>query len=149
MLYLSKPLLGLATALSHIFQSLNHDYFFTYIHNRNPWFSVPINFLGHTTLFAAAITAVRLTRQRQITPATVFALIVVFITISINSVSVPEPRFGMLVYLVAGPAAIWGMITLQSAMSRASAILASTLYGTGATALSLAMIPAELIGAAG
>lgn len=146
-IYVHQPLRGAATALAHLFQSVNHDYFFTYIHNRNAWLGAPINFVGHVTIFAAGTAAVgwtvAATRERRVDCAAIFTLMVVVVTVLTNSVAIVETRFGMLIYLVAGPLAIWGMVTLRTApnLYRVTLIAACLVYGLGATALSFAMLP--------
>ena len=83
------------------------------------------------------------TRERPADCAAIFTLMVVVVTVLTNSVAIVETRFGMLIYLVAGPLAIWGMVTLRTApnLYRVTLIAACLVYGLGATALSFAMLP--------
>lgn len=145
-LYLLSPLRGAVTAAGHVFQSVNHDFFFTYNYRNSPWANAPINFLGHVSLFLGGVAvwgfaASSSLRTYRWLPAVVFTAITVIMTLMVNSVAIVETRFGMLVYVAAGPLAVWGAIQLRSSQRRGMTAAATLLYATGATALSFAMLP--------
>ena len=147
-LYLLSPLRGAAMAAGHIFQSVNHDYFFPYVYDRNAWLHAPINVIGHLVLYLAGYACWVSARssQKSLVPvaAAVFALVAVAMTILVNSVAVVETRFGMLIYLVAGPLAAWGVVRLWSSPRRGKVAAAGLLFGISAATLSFAMLPKGL-----
>lgn len=147
-LYLVSPLRGAAIIAGHIFQSVNHDYFFPYVHDRNAWQHAPLNAIGHMVLYLAgyACWVSARSNQKAFAPvaAAVFALVAVVLTILVNSLVAVETRFGMLIYLAAGPLATWGAVRLWSSPRRGMVAAAGLLFGLSAAALSFAMLPKGL-----
>jgi len=146
-LYLLAPLRGAALAASHVFQSINHDYFFPYIYDRNSLVHAPINLLGHTVIFLAGLAGWRLavapSARTPVNPAVIFVVAAVAMTLLVNSVAVVETRFGMLAYVAAGPLAVWSVATLRPSPNAGRIAAAALLYGVCASALSFAMLPAS------
>jgi len=150
-LYLTSPIKGAILALGHVYQSINHDFFFTYNYHPNPWSNAPMNLFGHVILFFAGYAgwglAIAGARQRACfpNPAIIFTIVAVTLTAMVNSVAMVETRFGMLIYLTAGPLAARSVAGLRSSQHRGLIIAAALLYGVAATVLSFAMLPNPVI----
>jgi hypothetical protein len=119
--YLWRPQHGIPTMLAHIFNSVNHGYFFTYLHDLRPWYYIPMNAANHLILFAAAGSAVSFLLSRRAQQAMneasalpadglwLFLLIGFVLTCGVNSVTLPETRFGLAIFCLSGPLAAWGI----------------------------------------
>src|SRR5262249_1240420 len=118
--YLSSPLRGIPTLIVHVFNSLNHSYFFPYLYDLYPWYYAPVNAANHLMLFAAAGSAVSfaLSRRRQamkglsISTADglwLFLLVGFLLTCGVNSLTQPETRFGLAIFCLSGPLAAYGI----------------------------------------
>lgn len=128
--YLWRPQHGIPTMFAHIFNSLNHSYFFTYLHDlRLPWYYIPMNAANHLVLFAAAGSAIwfLLSRRLQTINGTsvstadgvlVFLLMGFILTCGVNGVVQPETRFGLAVFCLSGPLAAWGIYKWSFANSK-------------------------------
>ena len=119
-LYVAQPLRGTATVLAHLFNSIDHGTFFTYAYDLRPWYRIPLNTLNHTMIFAAAFGIGRWLLERlpswrcgsfaSSDAIAIFLLIAVAGTCAINSVSAVETRFGLMIFGLAAPLAIYGIL---------------------------------------
>lgn len=128
--YVWMPQHGIPTMFAHIFNSLNHSYFFTYLHDlRLPWYYIPMNAANHLMLFAAAGSTIwfLLSRRLQTINGTsvstadgvlLFLLMGFVLTCGVNSVVQSETRFGLAVFCLSGPLAAWGIYKWSFANSK-------------------------------
>jgi hypothetical protein len=112
-----------ATFALHVFHSVNHDYFFTYIYDLDQWRGVPINALNHAVLVLGALgAATSLRRRYRVAPLSItlsdtgwiFVATAIAATFALNSVVAVETRFGLLIYAAAGPMAAWSIAEARS-----------------------------------
>jgi hypothetical protein len=156
-LYLWRPHQGIPTLLAHIFNSVNHGYLFTYLYDLQPWYYFPMHTVNHLILFAAAGSVVSFVRSRWQRPVNllsgpetdglfVFLLLGFVLTCAVNSVSLPETRFGLAVFCLSGPLAVWGIFKwlLASSISKIMILASCLLYIAGAKLLSDWMIGLEV-----
>jgi hypothetical protein len=117
-IYLWNPLAGVPTMFAHVFNSINHGYFFTYVYDRQPWYYFIMNVANHLMIFAAAVSAIFLSisyyRQSILLGSRLgglwlFLFLVFILTCGVNSVSHAETRFGLAVFCLSGPLATWGV----------------------------------------
>jgi hypothetical protein len=113
--YFWYPQYGIATLLAHVFNSLNHSYFFTYVYDIRPSYYSLVIALNHLMLFAAAGSVALFLRRRlkgslqTEDGIAVFLSLIALFTLGLNSISLPETRFGLAVFVMGGPLAVWGI----------------------------------------
>jgi hypothetical protein len=133
-IYVWRPQQGIPTLLAHIFNSVNHSYFFTYLHDFNPWYYAPMNAVNHLMLFAAAGAAVSfaLSRRQQAMkglPVSIadglwlFLVLGFLLSCGVNSLTQPETRFGLAVFCLSGPLAAWGIYRWALADAKTKIVL--------------------------
>jgi len=131
-LYLLRPLEGIPTMVMHVFNSLDHNQLFSFVYDRNPWYRLPLNALNHAILAIAAMSLVSFFCERGRSNMEIarwkdlylFLALAAVLTLGINSLSVPETRFGLPIFCVAGPLCAWGAFRWWSASQRVTAIAA-------------------------
>lgn len=102
--YWTQPWDGARLLLLHVFNALNPDFLFTYVHDATPPYRVPLVvatqalvFAGVTTLFALLLAALRGGTSRTGALAVPVTLLsVVLLNLGLNSVVAVETRFGIL-----------------------------------------------------
>ena len=116
--YLWYPQYGIPTLLAHIFNSVNHSYFFTYVYDIRPSYYSLVNALNHLMLFAAAGSVVLFLRRRLKGPLrtedgiVVFLFLVALFTLGLNSITLPETRFGLAIFVMSWPTGHMGYLQL-------------------------------------
>jgi hypothetical protein len=161
-IYLWRPQQGIPTMLAHVFNSVNHRYFFTYVYDLQPWYYLPMNATNHLLLFAAGASVVSFSHSRwrqaincSSAPAAdglwLFLLLGFVLTCGVNAVSLPETRFGLAVLCLSGPLAALGIFKWIFASSRSRIMIFGLclLYILGAKLLSDWMLALEICDAAG
>lgn len=136
--YVYRPAAGILTLLAHAFASIDHDHFFTYVARRAGTAERVVNFLAHFSISVAAATAAILAvRIRpaldRIAPLWMLLIAIVVFTLCLNSLTLPETRFGLLVYMIVGPTFVYGIWQLRC---RSSLIAFGASYAVLAVALS-------------
>jgi hypothetical protein len=148
-IYLLRPQQGIPTMFAHVFNSVNHGYFFTYVYDRHPPYYIPMQIVNHVMLFAAVASAVSLARfDKRLALKNsgtsfanglwIFLLLGFVLTCGVNSVSLSETRFGLAVFCLSGPLAALGILkwVFAAPKTKITALGLCLLYVLGAKLLS-------------
>ncbi len=114
--YAAHPRRGALTIALHTFNLTDQDLLFTYSHDLDPWYRVPLGIVNHTTVvlgfIGLAIGGYRMMRRRPSRiagDAMALVLLLMAATWAMLAWTAIEIRFGLTVLGILFPAAVWAL----------------------------------------
>ncbi|MEA2559957.1 MAG: hypothetical protein QOH06_1461 [Acidobacteriota bacterium] len=140
--YLEHPVAGTLTLTLHVFNMLDQDLLFTYSHDLDPWYRIPVGILNHGLIALALAGFVLIVRRRKqgrdLGLAALVLLAYAAFHIAVHAPTLVEMRFGLPLLLVAAPLAAWAVSEIRGLPGRArlTAVLWAAAYVAAALVLS-------------